>query len=45
MSESKCKIFNNNNNLIVCFGGMALKIGGILPFEFLNYTQILVVFN
>jgi hypothetical protein len=37
MSEKK--IINNSNNLIVCFGGMVLKIGGILPFEFLNYLS------
>lgn len=38
MSESEYKIFNNNK-LIVCFSGMALKFGGILPFEFLNYLS------
>lgn len=32
-------IQNNSENLIVCFGGMALKMGGILPFEFLNYLS------
>lgn len=26
--------------LICCFGGMGLKLGGILPFEFLNYLSI-----
>jgi len=25
---------------IVCFGGMALQMGGILPFEFLNYLSL-----
>lgn len=29
-----------NAHLIVCFGGRALKFGGILPFEFLNYLSI-----
>ena len=38
MSEHK-KIKNNSENLIICFGGMALKMGGILPFEFLNYLS------
>jgi predicted esterase YcpF (UPF0227 family) len=38
MSEHKI-IQNNSENLIICFGGMALKIGGILPFEFLNYLS------
>lgn len=37
---SEYKILNNNSeNLIICFGGMALKMGGILPFEFLNYLS------
>lgn len=39
MSKSEYKIFNNNNYLIVCFGGNALQFGGILPFEFLNYLS------
>ena len=38
MSSEK-KILNNSDTLIVCFGGMALKMGGILPFEFLNYLS------
>jgi hypothetical protein len=29
----------NSEYLIVCFGGMALKMGGIPPFEFLNYLS------
>ena len=33
------KITNGNKNLIICFGGMALQFGGILPFEFLNYLS------
>lgn len=28
-----------NKILICCFGGMALKMGGILPFEFLTYLS------
>jgi hypothetical protein len=36
---SECKIFKNNNNLIVCFGGLTLRFGGFLPFEFLNYLS------
>tara|TARA_R110002074_G_C12230874_1_gene638241 strand:+ start:63 stop:665 length:603 start_codon:yes stop_codon:yes gene_type:complete len=39
MSESEYKIFNNKNKLIVCFGGLALKMDEILPFEFLNYLS------
>lgn len=38
MSEHKI-INNNSENLIICFGGMALAMGGILPFEFLNYLS------
>ena len=38
MSEEKI-IKNNSENLIVCFGGMASKMSGILPFEFLNYLS------
>jgi hypothetical protein len=30
---SEYKIINKNSeNLIICFGAMALKMGGILPF-------------
>lgn len=39
MSKSEHKIINGKKNLIVCFGGIALKFGGILPFEFLNYLS------
>jgi len=39
MSKSECKIINGNKNLIICFGGLALQFGGILPFEFLNYLS------
>ena len=38
MSEYKI-IKNNSENLIICFGGMALQMGTILPFEFLNYLS------
>ena len=38
---SEHKIINGHKTLIVCFGGMALKFGGILPFEFLNYLSSL----
>lgn len=39
MNQNEYKIINGHKNLIVCFGGMALKIGGALPFEFLNYLS------
>lgn len=39
MQSSEHKIINGKNKLIVCFGGMALLFGGILPFEFLNYLS------
>ena len=39
MSKSEYKIMNGNKKLIICFGGMALQFGGILPFEFLNYLS------
>lgn len=40
-------VFNNEKkiirkkpkNLIICFGGMGMAMGGILPFEFLNYLS------
>lgn len=35
--ESEFVIDNNNDTLIVCFGGFASEFGGILPFEFLNF--------
>ena len=41
MSELvKC---NGNNILICCFGGMALQMDGIPPFEFLNYLSSIYV--
>ena len=36
---SELEIKNGNKNLICCFGGMALQMGGIPPFEFLNYLS------
>ena len=39
MSKNEYKIINGNKNLIICFGGMALQFGGVLPFEFLNYLS------
>ena len=39
MSESEYKIINGHKILIVCFGGMALQFGGIVPFEFLSYLS------
>ena len=38
MSEHKI-IKHGATNLIICFGGMALLMGGIPPFEFLNYLS------
>ena len=38
MSEYKI-IQDNSENLLICFGGMKLSIGNILPFEFLNYLK------
>ena len=38
MSEHKI-LQNNSENLIICFGGLKLQMGGILPFEFLNYLS------
>ena len=39
MSGELTKI-NNKKYLICCFGGRAKKMGGILPFEFLNYLGL-----
>jgi len=36
---SEIAILNGSKNLIICFGGMALKMGGIVPFEFLTYLS------
>jgi len=36
---SEYKIIHENKNLIICFGGMSLQFGGILPFEFLKYLS------
>jgi hypothetical protein len=30
---------NGNKKLIVCFGGLAMGLGGLIPFEFLNYLS------
>jgi hypothetical protein len=38
MSEHKI-ICINSKYLIICFGGMFLQMGGILPFEFLTYLS------
>jgi len=40
---SELSIINNNDILIVCFGGFALQIGGITPFEFLNYLSSIYI--
>jgi len=39
MSSSVHSIIIGGKRLIICFGGMALQFGGILPFEFLNYLS------
>jgi hypothetical protein len=36
---SELLIVKNHKFLIVCFGGMGLKMGGIPPFEFLHYLS------
>jgi esterase/lipase len=36
---SELSIFNNNKIIIVTFGGLAMKIGLIPPFEFLNFLN------
>jgi hypothetical protein len=36
---SELEINNGNKKLICCFGGMALQMGGIPPFEFVNYLS------
>jgi len=38
-NSSELKIENGSETLIVSFGGYAKQIGGILPFEFLNFLQ------
>jgi hypothetical protein len=35
--DSEICIDNNSDTLIVCFGGFALKMGGIAPYDFLNF--------
>lgn len=36
---SELQYINGNKNVICCFGGMALKMGGVPVFEFLNYLS------
>ena len=36
---SEMAILKGSKNLIVCFGGFSIKIGGIIPFEFLHYLS------
>ena len=36
---SEIEKINGNKYFIVCFGGIALKMGGIIPFEFVNYVS------
>ena len=36
---SELTMMNGNKNLICCFGGMSLKMGGIPPFEFVKYLS------
>lgn len=43
MSESEYKLINGKKNLIICFGGMALQFGGIIPFEFLKYLSSIYI--
>ena len=38
--ESELILSNNNDTVIICFGGFALKIGGIPPYDFLNFLTI-----
>ena len=42
---SELSIINNNDILIVCFGGFALQMGWIIPFEFLNYLSSIYINN
>lgn len=37
MDTSELYIKNDNDTLIVCFAGFALKMGGIPPYDFLNF--------
>jgi hypothetical protein len=37
--NSELENINGNKNVICCFGGISLKMGGIPPFEFLNYLS------
>lgn len=35
--DSEIYIDNNSDTLIICFGGFSLKMGGIPPYDFLNF--------
>lgn len=37
--ESELIIKNNNDTALVCFGGFALKMGGIPPYDFLKFIS------
>ena len=39
MNSSIHTIINGHRKLIVCFGGLSLKFGGILPYEFLSFLS------
>jgi hypothetical protein len=39
MNKNVYQLIKNNKNLIISFGGSALKFGGILPFDFLRYLS------
>jgi len=39
MSTSELSMIRGNKILICCFGGMAMRMGGILPFEFVRYLS------
>lgn len=39
MSAAELRKLAGNPILICCFGGIGMKMGGILPFEFLNYLS------
>jgi len=44
MSTSELSMIRGNKTLICCFGGMALKMGGIPPFEFVRYLSSIYTF-
>jgi predicted esterase YcpF (UPF0227 family) len=45
MEKDEYKILNNNNKIIVCFGGINLSMHGIPPFEFLKYLSSIYTNN